>query len=394
MRVLVLTSRTADDRKTIAAVRALDKEGLHVTVGADRRWTPARWSRSCRDTIMYSDPAADIQRFADQLLDHVARLEFDVLLPLCDYTTAGLARNQDRFKKHAAIAVPEEAARARAQDKLEVSAIAKRLGMLAPDTWAVDSKDCAAGLIGRLSYPCVVKFRKGAGGAGLRFPCTPDELLTCFDELGSLNDAVFDNTRLLVQEYIPGETHDVCALFCRGEPRAVLSQKRLRMYPREGGIGVYTETTDAPELKALAITLLRELRWHGPAQVEFRVDSRDGRPRIIEVNTRFWGTLDLAIQAGVNFPLLTCTMAAEGDVRPVSSYRVGLKYRWPVPYGVILLCKYPGRRRTLSDLLLPKAHVLSDIRILDPVPNLMQALAALGSLGGRSNFLPRMPGTP
>ena len=182
MRALVLTSTTADDRKTIAAVRALGKEGIHVTLGADRRWVPPQWSRFCRDTITYPDPSVNMQRFVDHLLDCVQTSHFDVLLPLCDYTTAGLAAHQEHFRKSAALAVPQASTRARAQDKLEVSTIAQRLGMLVPETYSINSKAGAAELVERLDFPCVVKFRKGAGAVGLQFPNSAPELLACFEK--------------------------------------------------------------------------------------------------------------------------------------------------------------------------------------------------------------------
>ena len=38
--------------------------------------------------------------------------------------------------------------------------------------------------------------------------------------------------------------------------------------------------------------------------IEFRIDSRDGVPKIMEVNPRFWGSLQLSILSGVDFPYL------------------------------------------------------------------------------------------
>ena len=36
--------------------------------------------------------------------------------------------------------------------------------------------------------------------------------------------------------------------------------------------------------------------------VEFKHDERDGVPKLMEINGRFWGSLQLAIDAGVDFP--------------------------------------------------------------------------------------------
>ena len=55
------------------------------------------------------------------------------------------------------------------------------------------------------------------------------------------------------------------------------------------------------EKQRLKQELLDELNWHGVAMVEFKV-TEDGTPYLMEINTRFWGSLQLAIDAGVDFP--------------------------------------------------------------------------------------------
>ncbi|MCK7577967.1 MAG: ATP-grasp domain-containing protein [Chromatiales bacterium] len=52
---------------------------------------------------------------------------------------------------------------------------------------------------------------------------------------------------------------------------------------------------------AMAKKLLDAVSWHGVAMVEFRV-TLEGKPYLMEINTRFWGSLQLAIDAGVDFP--------------------------------------------------------------------------------------------
>ncbi len=47
--------------------------------------------------------------------------------------------------------------------------------------------------------------------------------------------------------------------------------------------------------------------------LELKVDDADGTPRIMEMNPRFWGSLALALRAGVDFPWLLYQLAS---VRP------------------------------------------------------------------------------
>jgi len=314
MRVLVASASTADDRKTLAAVRALGQAGVHVSVGGDRFVSDPFRSRFCRKRVRYPNPAEDMEQFVRALRE---RGDHDVLLPLCDYTTVPVS-----YYGIKRAPVPAYESLSVAHDKEQLLQLARSIGLGVPETHCPHDEDEVRGLAPHLRYPCVLKPRKGAAAIGVRYPDSPDELVALYRESGTKHDLVFDERRPLIQEYVPGEVHDVCALFCRGEPRAVLTQRRLLMSPRRGGSGVYNETTWDPELAEKAVALLRALRWHGPAQVEFRGGV------LMEVNARFWGTLELAIRAGINFPLLACRMVVEGGIEPVHDYRVGLRQRW------------------------------------------------------------------
>ena len=65
----------------------------------------------------------------------------------------------------------------------------------------------------------------------------------------------------------------------------------------------------------------------GVAMVEFKV-SAEGTPYLMEVNGRFWGSLQLAIDAGVDFPWLLYQMAIGENPGNVKPYITGIKCRW------------------------------------------------------------------
>ena len=62
--------------------------------------------------------------------------------------------------------------------------------------------------------------------------------------------------------------------------------------------------------------------------VEFKRDARDGVSKLLEINGRFWGSLQLAVDAGIDFPYLLYRLAIDGDVEPVLTYDVGVRLRW------------------------------------------------------------------
>ena len=82
-----------------------------------------------------------------------------------------------------------------------------------------------------------------------------------------------------------------------------------------------------PKLLDNAKKILRATNWHGVAMVEFRV-AADGTPYLMEVNTRFWGSLQLAIDAGVNFPELLYRITMGETIKSQPDYKKGIRLRW------------------------------------------------------------------
>jgi hypothetical protein len=114
---------------------------------------------------------------------------------------------------------------------------------------------------------------------------------------------------------------------------------------------VYRESIAAdPGLVARSRSLLERCGWDGIAMIEYKVDAATGEPYLMEINGRFWGSLQLAIDAGVDFPALLVALALGERPAPVTSYRIGIRSRWWWGDVDSLLLRL---RRSASELALP-----------------------------------------
>jgi hypothetical protein len=93
--------------------------------------------------------------------------------------------------------------------------------------------------------------------------------------------------------------------------------------------------------------------------VEFKV-APDGTPYLMEINTRFWGSLQLAIDAGVDFPWLLYQLASGKRPDPVPAYKTGIRLRWLLGdldhlYLTLRNNRYtlPGKLKTILKFLQP-----------------------------------------
>lgn len=132
----------------------------------------------------------------------------------------------------------------------------------------------------------------------------------------------------LIQEFIPGTGAGVFALYSRGRAETFFSHRRLREKPPSGGVSVLCESAAPnPELVEMARRLLDRVKWHGVAMTEFRI-TPNGKPYLMEVNPRFWGSLQLAIDCGIDFPRLLFEVCEGREPHTPAEYPVGRRLRW------------------------------------------------------------------
>jgi predicted ATP-grasp superfamily ATP-dependent carboligase len=313
-----------------------------------------------------------------------------VVIPTNDYTTAALAHHPESLDGLARAVLPPAASSALAQDKYKLGALAESLQIATPPTRLARSRDALAAAAESVGFPCAVKYRRGSGAAGLHRLRHAGSLARLPEDARG-SDLAFETSEYVIQRWVPGLTRDVCGLFHHGEPRALVVQQRTRTYPAVGGAGIDCVTIEAPTLVEQAVRLMRELRWHGPAQIEFKHDPATGRTWLIEVNGRLWGTLALANWAGVDIPWLICRMALDGDVEANLDYRTGARYRWAFPLGVLHAFQTPHPLRTLSALLWPDRGADGDWHWSDPGPHAAEVVYILQRQWGRGRFGPGRP---
>jgi len=148
------------------------------------------------------------------------------------------------------------------------------------------------------------------------------------------------------QERVVGPGTGVFLLCDHGHLLTAFAHRRLREKPPSGGVSVLCESIPVDRhLLEEAMSLLGPLGWHGVAMVEYKQDHRTGRHMLMEVNGRFWGSLQLAVDAGVDFPYLCYRLATGESVDVPSAYAVGVKSRWLLGDLDHLLIRLRGRRR-------------------------------------------------
>lgn len=346
-RILVLDG---NQRASLAAVRSLGSRGLWVAVGEAAPESLAGCSRYCHQRVTYSNPFLSPRLFFDDILHQVESLGISFLLPITEATTYVLLRYRDELPDHIVLPFSTTEAVEQLANKNDLFQLAQEKNIPVPDTvFCNDAEEGLRALNDLERFPVVLKPYKskvltegGIESTQVIVANTRQEARTAITSNG------FFRFPFSIQSFINGTGQGVFALFDHGDPVCYFAHRRLREKPPGGGVSVLCESAPINEqLRVSAETLLRSAKWHGVAMVEFRV-AEDGTGYLMEVNPRFWGSLQLAIDSGIDFPwLLYLVSTGQAVPQPVWEYR---RVRWLLGDldRLYLVLKAPLSRYSLS----------------------------------------------
>jgi predicted ATP-grasp superfamily ATP-dependent carboligase len=328
-------------RKTLAVVRSLGRRGIPVTVGERTFLNTSIFSKYCTRRLIYPSPRRSPDQFIEFLLTEIKKNPYDCLFPMEEETLLLLLKYHSEISRYTYLLSPDLKVIEFVRDKKNLMQFAETHGIPTPKTFynftspepckvqgSGPESNVVQGLIQRMDdipIPAVIKPRISSGSFGIAYVRRREDLLPSYQEVHRRYPFP------IIQEWIPdgGGTFGLAALFDEASNlKAVFIHKKLRMYPVQGGPSTLREGVEHPQLMELGLSLLKSLNWVGIGMLEFKVDPRDGIPKLMELNPRFWGSLQLAIVSGVDFPYLILKMARKEGFNPVLRYEAGKRCRW------------------------------------------------------------------
>lgn len=305
-------------KSALACVRSLGAKNIHVVCGAERQSAMAGHSKYAQKRFVYVSPKIDQDGFIKSVIEEAKKLKAQdgqkpVVFCFSDTTMCTLVQNLELLNDSGVTVFPSLESVEIASDKTKTYELAQKLCIPTITTYAKDEVD-------RVLYPAVVKnrhsivWREGKGVSGsAQFVFSKEELLSQY--LKVEREA---GEAPLVQEFIQGDEYGVEMVCDQGEPCATFVHKRIRSLSPRGGAAVVKETAKETEevhlMRQYANALVRELTWHGPVMIEFKINGTNGQVLLMEINGRFWGSLPLPVTAGVDFPMMVYQLGTKDTV--------------------------------------------------------------------------------
>jgi len=359
-------------KHTLGIVRSLADAGHEVHLLARSSRAPAVHSRAVHAWYPVAAGGAALEA---RLLELAARLAPVAVIAVGSDAMAAADRLRARWPAGAAIALPSERAFAIANRKDLTAETARAAGVDTPRSRRVESADEARAALAEWGPPLVLKSSREEGRKVLRYARDAREAAEGFAAVraGSA-DAV------LAQEYVRGDGFGFCALYWQGRRVRHFMHRRVREWPPTGGASAAAESVPhAPALEQAGTRLLDALEWHGVAMVEFKGDM-DGRLALIEINAKFWGSHDIALAAGVDFP---ADLAALLDGRTLGQQPPVRRVRFTWPLGGDLwygLARPASLPQVLWEAISP--GVAHNGRVSDPLPHVYELVQCIRSTPG------------
>ncbi len=322
-----------NQRSALAVTRSLGKRGITVLVGAETKPSLASSSIFCGGSFTYPSPCYESEGFLHVVKEVTSRCSPVILIPMTDVTVDEILALAPRLGPEVHLPFVGYTQYEAASDKSKLFRLAKNLKTAIPKTMF----SCDFGTVEELvqeavglGFPLVlkparsrIKTAQGWVNASVRYLSNQTELKK------SLHQEPFSSFPFLIQERITGPGIGIFLLMDKGQVLAHFSHRRIREKPPSGGVSVLCKSIQPPATALEgAVRLLRELNWSGVAMVEFKWDEGADVPKLMEINGRFWGSLQLAVSAGVDFPYLLYCLATGERIDVPRDYRLGVCSRW------------------------------------------------------------------
>jgi len=323
MSVLVLD---ANSNAAMAIIRSLGRKGIKVIAADFFPRALGLKSRYAKETFCYPDPLENVSLFLKFMQQKLKELSVELIIPTTDRTMAPMVKNRNIIPEGVILAAPENGSFQIAQDKIKTYNLARDCGIPVPRAIFMGKYDEFLRHSYEISYPVVVKPAQSKNWVNDKGCSLSVSYANNRDELISLLKQYSYAGEVIVQEYVQAGGCGIEILADRGEVLLAFQHNRLREVPISGGASSLRESAPLNrELFNYTKKLINKLHWTGVIMAEFKYNQEQKKAYLIELNGRFWGSLNLAIASGIDFPYYLYLLLVKKEKHYLNEYKIGVK---------------------------------------------------------------------
>lgn len=339
-------------RKSLSAARSLGKKGLEITITEETTLNVSGYSKYVRRNLKSPSVSKEPNAYLEWMLETADKYNLSVYMPMDDDTVSHAIENKEILSRRFSMLLPDRDLYKALTNKFMATQIAKEHNLDCPITHLPSTYEEALACAKMVGFPLILKQPLGSGSRGVRKVESLDTFKTAYDEVSMLYG------RPMVQQFINlGPRVDVCLILdANSKNRAVFTQEEVRHFPIEMGPSTVQKSVKLPVLEMLCINMMEAIGWTGIAEFEFMLDKNTGKYMFMEVNTRFWNSLELAVHCGVDFPMYYYLLTQNRPLPQLLEYPLQVYCSNLLPGDILHYLFNKSRRNMVPKFMSSKLH--------------------------------------
>ena len=353
-----------DHKNTLAIIRFLGKKGeFNLDTLSHTRNSICFYSKYVNEKFIVQNPKTNPTGYVKDLKDILMKKKYLLIIPVSFISFQLCSQFQWELKKITNLIIADFESIQIASNKNQTYDLAENLGIPYPKVYTFNSERELMSL--DLEFPLVIKAPLELGKNLVKYVNNIEELKMDYGNMIKENE--FNGHNPVVQKFIIGDGVGFFAYYKNGKCENYFMHRRVREYPCSGGSSVVAEAYNDKEILANGKKILDDLKWEGVAMVEFKKDNSTGMYNLMEINAKFWGSLDLALVCGADFPGLMIDSALGKEIVPWTyKYK---RFQWILNGDLFHLLERPWIFfKFIKDIFQSE----NDIWLTDIKPNLFQ----------------------
>ncbi len=264
---------------------------VDIYIMSNRKYAPSRFSRFIKH-FEYYPKTKNEEEWVGHINDFLQKHSIDVIMPIYEKAIRILIKNKHLLSQpNKLVKLPCLELFDTAIDKIALANHMLECDIPHPKSFMGNSLKNEESLL----FPVIAKPLVSGGGEGIKVLKNQSD----FDGFSSNLNLEKD---YLVQEYISGYDIDCSVLCDNGEIKAYTIQKGVLFRKNIFAPSIVIQFLYEKRLYDVVEKLMQSLNWSGIAHIDLRYDSKTDAFKVIEVNPRYWETLECSLVVGVNFP--------------------------------------------------------------------------------------------
>lgn len=292
--VLILDGETSFSLSVIDCLSDFKEINIHL-IFSSKTNVEAKYSKHISSYTFYNTTGVETD-FIKFLKNEIQKKKINVLLPIHFWATKLVSKYKRVFESlNIKILASSIESLDIANNKLELSKFLKTHSIPGPITIGTNI------ITKNLVYPLLYKPLDEAGGNGIKLIKNKEEW--------DVHSKIIQNEKFILQQYIKGYDIDCSILSLKGQILSFTIQKAYIPSSKLYSPALGVEFLYNDKVYKIVKKLIKSLNWTGVAHIDLRYDQIKKKFKVIEINPRYWGSVEASNKVGVNFPYLYCLTA-------------------------------------------------------------------------------------